>query len=282
VIVPLSDEEVLTLSKHKEMFAQKGVTVMCSDHHVVQTASDKGQLLTFLQSKGTVVPDFYCPTSLEELDEAVARLGYPEEEVVLKPTQSRGARGFWILSEKLSGQDLLFKSRDRQRIGYPVLRELMQDGLALPSIVVMQYLRGPDFNVDVLAWRGETLYCIPIQRLVPSAGPVQDGLIVHDPAISALTKELIALLGFSYNINIEMAYPNQEDQETPLVYEINARVSAPIAVHQHAGINMMLFGILLALGYEVPRGLPYEGITVQRYWSEHYGSDRIKPSGDKL
>jgi hypothetical protein len=151
---------------------------------------------------------------------------------------------------------------------YRVVRSLLAEWPALPRVMVMQYLRGPDFNVDVLAWQGETLYCIPIQRIVPQAGPVQVGRIVHDSRIDAMVEQTVAAFGFSYNVNVELAYPDEAGDGIPLVYEINPRISAPIAVHRAAGINLLLFGVLLARGREIFRGLPYREITMQRCWRE--------------
>lgn len=270
VIVPLSDEESLGLSGHRDRFAEKGIRVLCSDMKAVDIASDKGKMLKFLQTKGVPTPEFFCPTSLKMMDEAVESLGYPEREIVLKPARARGARGFWILSEKRNGQDLILKERGLQRLPYPIVRSLLAERPALPPLVVMQYLSGADFNVDVLSWQGETLYCIPILRIVPDAGPVQVGRIINDAAIDAMVEKIIAAFGFSYNINVELAYPDKTRNQMPLVYEINARVSAPIAAYRAAGVNLLLYGILLALGREVPKNKPYKSITMRRCWQEIY------------
>lgn len=270
VIVPLSDEETLALSQHREKFAGANIAVLCSDSEAVAISSDKGKMLTFLQDKGVPVPSFYLPTSLAELDEAVELLGYPEQELVLKPTRSRGGRGFRLLTEKVSGQEIVLKERYLQRFPYPALRSLLAEPSDLPPLVVMQYLRGRDFNVDALTWQGETLYCLPIERIVPDAGPVQVGRTVHDRRIDAMVRQIVAAFGFSYNINVELAYPDETERGSPLVYEINPRVSAPIAMHQAAGVNLLLFGILLGLGRDVPRNLAYKDITMQRCWREVY------------
>jgi carbamoyl-phosphate synthase large subunit len=270
VIVPLSDEEVLALSQNRESFTEKGMAVLCSDMEAVATSSDKGKMLAFLQERGVPVPGFYQPASMVELDEAVELLGYPEQEIVLKPVRARGGRGFRILSEKVSGQDLVLKERYLQRFPYPALRPLLAEKPTLPPLMVMQYLSGRDFNVDALAWQGETLYCIPVERLVPEAGPVQVGRTVHDARIDAMVKQIVAAFGFSYNINVELAYPDDTDRGSPLIYEINPRVSAPIAMHRAAGVNLLLLGILLGMGRDIPRNLAYKDITMQRCWQEVY------------
>ena len=134
----------------------------------------------------------------------------------------------------------------------------------------MQYLSGNDYNVDVLSWQGQTLYCIPIQRLVPNAGPVQVGRIVHDQSIDDMVIKIISTFGFSYNINVELAYPDQSNKGNPLVYEINPRISGPIAAYKQSGVNLFLFGLLMGLGYSYPKNLRYSSITMQRCWMEIY------------
>ena len=270
VIVPLSDEEVLALSQHRDRFDEKGIAVLCSDKEAVATSSDKGEMLDFLRERGVPVPGFHRPTSIAELDEAVESLGYPERELVLKPARGRGGRGLRILSEKTGGQDLILKERYLQRFPYSALRPLLAEKPDLPPLVVMQYLSGRDFNVDALTWRGETLYCIPIERIVPEAGPVEVGRTVHDTRVDAMVAQIVTAFGFSYNINVELAYPDESDRSRPLVYEINPRVSGPIAMHRVAGVNLLLFGIMLGMGRDIPRNLAYRDITMQRCWQEVY------------
>lgn len=270
IIVPLNDDEVLALARKRDRFAQEGIVVLCSDTKAVERSLDKGKMLTFLREKGIPVPEFYLPSSIAEMDKAVGLLGYPEKDIVLKPVRGSGARGFWILTEKKNGQDLILRERWLKRLPYPVVRSLLAERLALPPVVVMQYLRGPDFNIDVLAWQGKTLYCIPIQRIVPDAGPVQVGHIVHDARVNAMVKPIIATFDFSYNINVEMAYPDEAGQGNPLIYEINPRMSAPIAAHRAAGVNLVLFGILLGLKRDIPENLAYKDTTMQRCWREVY------------
>ena len=269
-ILPLSDEESVSLAACREEISGKGFALLCSELKAVETASDKGKMLNFLKERDVPVPAFHVPNSLEELDDAVESLGYPENEIVLKPTKSRGGRGFWILSEKCEGPQLILESQCLQHLPYPVIRSFFCEQPTFPKIVVMQYLSGPDFNVDILSWQGETLYCIPMQRLIPDAGPVQVGRIVKDHSIDKMVKQIVAAFGFSFNINVELAYPNEADKGPPLVYEINPRVSGPIAANRVSGVNLLLNGILLSLGYSFQHNLTYKEIMMQRCWREVY------------
>ena len=270
LIIPGDDDSVVKLSHFQDSFARENIAILSSDAKSVETSIDKGQMLLFLKERGLPTPEFYQPSSLDELDKAVGLLNYPDNEIVLKPTRGRGARGFWILSEKHNGQDLILKERHLQRLPYSVVRSLISERPSLPPLLVMEYLAGSDFNVDVLADKGRTLYTIPIKRLVPDAGPVQEGCIISDRRIDKIVKQIVAAFGFSYNINIELAYRDKSNKGDPLIYEINPRISAPISMHKHAGINLLLLGILLALGKTIPTNLKYKEILMQRCWREVY------------
>lgn len=270
IIVPLSDQETRSLSKHKDLFKAAGAEVLTPSGESVEVSSDKGSMLEYLDDNGVSVPEYRLPDSFDELDRAVSELGYPEKNVVMKPRRQRAARGFWILSNERSTQDLVMNEKSLQTLPYESLKELLADKSNLPELVVMEYLEGPDFNVDCLSVNGSTCYQIPIQRVKPDAGPVQIGETTHDTRVQQMAKEICDTFEFEYNTNVEVAYPTDRQEGEPLVYEINPRVSGPIATHKAAGVNLLLYGILAALGHNIPMNNDFEEIRVHRCWQEIY------------
>lgn len=270
VIVPLSDEEARSLSKAQERFVEEGVSIVCSDHETVSMASNKGTLLSALEREGVEVPDFDEVSTLSELDRTIEALGYPDRDLVLKPAQARGGRGFWRLTNDRNERELTLGERCLQTISYETLRSMLDGEESLPPLVVMEYLGGTDYNVDVLADDGEAVYTMPIERIEPDAGPVEVGHIVHNEQIDVMADQITSALEFNYNINIELAYRTPDDQGNPLVYEINPRVSGPIAMHAEAGVNLLLYGILMSLGKSVPRNEEYVDTLSHRCWREVY------------
>jgi carbamoyl-phosphate synthase large subunit len=272
VVVPLSDEEMLALSREQDVFAAAGIRVAASAAAAVKTASHKGEMLEFVREAGIETPAFARPRTMSDLDAALERFGYPAADVVIKPASGRGARGFWRLSERSDTRALLMNSRGLQTLPFKHFRALFGSAEPLPDLVAMQYLDGEDFNVDALCEKGRLLYCLPMERLIPEAGPVQMGRIVHDPVVDAMVARLVAAFGFSGNINVELAYERKSRGGRPLVYEINPRASGPIAATRPAGANLLLWGILQALGGEVPTGVHYRETTMTRCWREVYGT----------
>lgn len=269
VILPLSDEELLAFSKNKSDFEKEGIIAACSKYETVETATDKATMLQFLEKRGVPVPEYQIPHSIHELETAVKNLGYPEKPVVFKPRRSRGARGFWLLRADLDKRYAILSSRERQEITLDWLLEALDDGKPFPEVLVEEYLPGEDFNVDVLAWRGESLHIIPNQRLVPNAGPVQVGLVKEDKKVRDMVEKVVEVFGFDYYVNVELAYA-ESPKSLPLVYEINPRVSAPILVNKAAGVNLLKLGIKMVLGQTIPKHLPIRETKMIRYWNELY------------
>ena len=276
VILPLSDEELLSLSKNKEKFKKEGILIPCSDYEIVNIASNKATMLQFLEKSGIPVPEYRIPHNINELQTAAEALGYPKEPVVFKPCRARGARGFWVLRGDIDKRHTILYSRDRQEISFEWLLESLADNKQFPDVLVMEYLPGEDFNVDVLAWHGDSLYIIPNQRIVPKAGPVQVGRIKEDREVQNMVRRVVKEFGFDYWVNVEAAYSKEPDS-SPLVYEINPRISAPIVATKAAGVDLLRLGIKLALGEKVGSNLSFRETKMIRYWNELfiYGKNRF-------
>jgi len=267
VIIPGSDEELLNLAKNKEKFTKEGIVVACSDYKTVNIASNKATMLEFLAKRSIATPKFSVPGSIGELETAARALGYPQKPIVFKPQRARGARGFWIVRADLDRNRSFIYSRNRQEITLEWLLESLADNSSFPEILLMEYLPGEDFNVDVLAHQGEALYIIPNQRLVPEAGPVQIGQIKQNSQVQDMAKKIVKEFGFDYWVNVELAYSDGDDAKA-LIYEINPRISAPIMANKAAGVDLLKLGIKMALGQNIERDLIFRETKMIRYWNE--------------
>lgn len=265
-IIPLSDEETLALSKYKNKFMNKGIKILCSEYKKCKIAFNKGKMLDYLKTHGIDTPDFRIPKNCNELLKYAHELGYPEEKIVLKPNFSRGARGFWILDDKFDEVYGLINDRNRQTTTLQNVHNILANSLDFPSILLMEYLEGDDFNVDVLAKNGHCFYIIPNIRLEPEAGPVRVGFIKKDKKIYTLIKKIVKVFKFDYCLNIEVAYNIR--RQKPMIYEINARVGAPIVANAAAGVNILSKSLELAMDKPIKGHLRVQETKMIRYWNE--------------
>ncbi|MFX1502973.1 MAG: ATP-grasp domain-containing protein [Promethearchaeota archaeon] len=265
-IIPGSDEETLALAKNKKKFESNDIKPLCSDYEKCEIAFNKGKMLDFLKIRGIKTPKFRLPTNHKQFLNYAKELGYPEKKIVLKPTISRGARGFWVLDANFDEQYGLLKDRDRQTTKLENVSEILLKSKLFPSIILMEYLEGEDFNIEVLAKDGDVFYIIPHIRLVPKAGPVQVGYVKEDYKINKLIKKIVKVFEFDFYLNIEVAYNIQKN--IPMIYEINARIGAPIVITAAAGINLLAKGIELAMGIPIKKNLKVQETMMIRYWNE--------------
>ena len=264
VVIPCSDEEVLTLSRYKESFDGKGTAILCYPYNITSIAIDKGSMLTFLQEQGVPVPRFYLPQDTAELVQAAKKLGYPSKPVVVKPRLGRGGRGFKILQEEVD----VLGSRDSQVMRLEWFVDAVQQHEPL-KVVLMEYLPGDDYSVDVLADKGRLLFIVPRKRIKAILGPSQLGEVFWNQEIVDLVKLVVKTFGFDSNVNIQLRY-SEPPNIYPKVYEINPRVSGTIVAGTAAGIDLLDYGIKHALGLELPKGIFPRPVKMIRYLKEFY------------
>jgi len=267
VLIPLSDDEMLSISRNQKELRSIGTRPLCSSFEAVETAVDKGRMLNYLKEKGFNVPEFYVVNDLKELDRVVRLLRHAKKNIILKPCVGSGARGFWRLTRGEDNSDLLWNDRSRQSISYKNFRDLAGKTDRFPRSVVMEFLDGTDYNIDVLTLKGETLAICPMERIIPDAGPIQVGHIKKNKILESKVRAIVKKFNFSYNINIEMACRKNEGKQIPLIYEINPRASAAVAVSAMAGSNLLLAAILLSLDKNIKIN-EFKDIRFQRFYQE--------------
>ena len=263
VIIPCSDEEILSISKERKRFIKNSIIPLCSDYDIVYKSNDKGLMLELLKEKGIPYPRFCVPTSIEEVIKFAKELNYPYTHFVVKPRLARGSRGFKIIKEEFD----FFKDRTSNMVKLKYFIDILRDYRDFPDIVLMEYLPGEDYSVDALAYNGEPLYVIPRRRMKALGGPSVVGEIIQNDVVKNMVEEVIRVFGFHLNVNIQLKYSKEG---IPLVYEINPRVSGTIVANDAAGVNLLYYGIKLALGQEIPRQSTIRRVKMLRYFKEKF------------
>ena len=144
VIIPLSDEEVLSLSKNKKRFLNAGIRIACSDYESIRIASDKALMLDYLKEHGISTPAYYVPKNFDDLNKYSNKLGYPYKPFVFKPRNLRGARGFWKVAENINKRHSFLFDKDRKTIPLNFLLDFLNCEKEFPKILLMEYLSGKD------------------------------------------------------------------------------------------------------------------------------------------
>lgn len=266
VIIPLVTRELLLFARNKELFRDHGIYVSVSDPGPLETANNKYLLMKFCREHQIPVPDFYLVHSLEEFREASAKLGYPERKICFKPPLSNGLRGFRIIED---GQDRLYSLMNEKPnnvyISFSEFVSICEGSSSFPELIVMEYLPGDEYSVDVLADNGSFICAIPRSRDHIKMGISFVGTVVEDTEIISYSKSVVEGLKLNGNIGLQF---KRDIGGIPKIIESNPRVQGTIVLCTAAGANMVYEAVRIGIGEKPEIQKISWGLKMIRYWDE--------------
>ena len=266
VLLPIMSVELNALAENRDRFADVGTIVSVSDPAALAVANDKRKLLDYLREQGLPCADYYAVNSMDELLATVRKLGYPEKRVCVKATNGSGSRGFRLLDAKASRFDMFL--HEKPSAGVIRLEELtaiLEEAEVFPELLVMEYLPGAEYSVDLLADHGKVLVSCCRKSLRMENSIMLDAEIVDAPAVLELCAAVTEKLGLDGNIGFDL---RERADGTPLIMECNPRITAGIPYFALAGVNLPYLCIKHLLGEELPDCSLKYGTVVKRRWTE--------------
>lgn len=262
-LIPQYGDELVPLSRNIPLFDRLGVKIITtSDTEKLSIANNKIALYDYF-TESNFIPQYRRACTLNEIEKAIFELGYPNKAVCLKPAASEGSKGFHIITnEKI---DILNERPGTAKIRWEVLKSQLEQYSKLPDILIMEYLPGTEYSVDCVCKNGETIVCVPRQRVETSMGIAIESIIEKNDELIAISKKIVKALNLSYNINIQFKYSREG---LPKLIEINPRVSGSLVTNLGAGINMLEVALNLAYGLPLPDLNIRWGIKMLRYWDQ--------------
>ena len=263
-------QENLILSQHISAFEAVGTKILTPPYANVAICQNKDEMLAALQEAGSpyAVPH-YAARSVEEVISACAALGYPAKAVCVKPAVCNGgSRGFWILDENYDRHKAFFVDKDARRCTLDELLLKWKGIEDLPAVLVMEYIDGQEYGVDVVAKEGEMLAHVIREKLPPQmAGVDMRYKTAEDADISALADTLTRFFSLDSIVNMDIIRRGQ----SLYLLEINPRQGALIG-GSALKCNLLAYAIDLLFGeaedlarYETG----YTAVTGVRYIEEY-------------
>jgi phosphoribosylamine-glycine ligase len=187
----------------------------------------------------TVLPDapvaeFRPFTNIEQFDAAWSELRPRHAKLCVKPAHGIYGLGFAIVDEARSSAALLLAGVE-YHIGYQDLRrglaELGSEADAFKTMLLMEFLDGPEYSVDCVGDHGRLVAAV-VRRKLAQAGSGQ--LIDMRQDILDATAQLAA----DYRLNGVFNAQFREGGGRPRLLEINPRMSGGIGMACLAGPNL--------------------------------------------
>ena len=266
ILLPIMSAELNALSENRNRFATAGTTVSVSSVEALLIANNKRKLFDFMREHSLPCAEYYAVSSCEELVNAAERLGYPGKKVCVKATEGSGSRGFRILSENVSKfQKFLYEKPTSGEVTLNELLDVLTEPDVFPELLVMEYLPGLEYSVDLLADKGKVLVSCARQSLRMENSIMLEAVIVDHPAVTELCANVSESLGLDGNIGFDI---RERSDGTPIIMECNPRITAGIPYFALAGVNLPYLCIKKIIGEELPKSIPEYGKTVRRRWME--------------
>ena len=233
-VLPQSSFDLLALAEAKERF---DAAVLVSSPEAIRRSNDKAETYAMLDQIGVRGPAWRRVQGGDAVAEAARELGYPNQEVALKPIFSSGSRGFRILSASADRRDQLLTNRPgmAEALRLEDLLELLGDDQT--ELLVMELATGKERTIDGFAERGKIVLGHPKTREAMRAGLAMYFETLDDPALMDVAAKIVAELELDHFFNIQLVGEH--------VIEINPRIST--IVYQE-DLNLPYLGVKHALG----------------------------------
>ena len=266
VLLPIMSVELETLSRNRARFEAVGTKVSVSDLEPLTIANDKGKLFSWLRSRNLPCANYAVVDSLEALEEAAKALGYGEGRVCVKATHGSGSRGFRILDPRENRFDRFMHDKPTSAvISLEEMKAMLSEAPAFPSLMVMEYLPGAEYTVDLLADRGHVRIACCRKSLGMDGSIMLNSLVTNNEAVLSLCTQVAERLGLEGNIGFDV---RERADGTPLIMECNPRATAGIPVFAKAGVNLPYLAVKRLLGEPFDSEKPREGTIVRKRWIE--------------
>jgi carbamoyl-phosphate synthase large subunit len=234
-ILPQSSFDLLGLAESKRRF--EGVAVMVSSPAAVRRSNDKAESYALLDEIGVPGPRWRRVVGGQAVTEAARELGYPDEDVALKPAFSSGSRGFRILSAAADRREQLLTNRPgvAEALRLEELVELLGDDDT--PLLVMELASGLERTIDGIAEGGRIVLGHPKTRESMRAGLAMYFATLDDDWLMEIAAKIVEELALDHFFNIQLVGDK--------VIEINPRIST--IVYQE-DLNLPWLGVKHALG----------------------------------
>jgi len=261
------DPELAAVAGHKKRIEEVGVKVLVSGPRSIDACLDKHSVFEAARELG-MAPRFRVADSAEELQHAARGLGYPKLPVCFKPAEGYGGRGFRVLQPDALAAENMFSEKPDNTV--TTLEDVIAriEGIKIPRLVVMEYLPGREYTVDMLLdSEGEPVVTIPRERAKVKLGISNIARLERNGELAVAAESLAKKLGLRYNANIQF---RMDSKSRPKLVEVQPRLAGTTAASVGAGANLPWLAAKLALGEPLPEVSVNWNTRMKRFWEEVY------------
>ncbi len=268
IFFPGISAEVGVITKRQCEFEKIGTILSVSDNVSVDISNNKLKTYELLKKNGITVPNYFPVNSDVDFIEGCKALGYPQRPVCLKIVNGSGSRGVRVIDAKKSLYDLYaYEKANSLYTSYDYMLSTIRNANQLEPMMLLEFLQGPEYTVDLLAQKGTVLYEVGRENVVSLLSIAQESVLKYDPVAYKTSEDIVRLLNMDGNIGFDFM---RRANGLPILMDINPRITATISISAAGGINLIYLRIKQLLGEYLPERKPEYGTRIKRRYGEVY------------
>lgn len=195
-------------------------------------------------------------------------MGYPDEAVCLKIVSGSGSRGVRIIDSNKSRYQIFAHEKPNSFFtSYEDMLSVMREVDVLDEMMLVEYMPGSEYTVDLLADNGEVLYQVGRENTVSLMSIAQESVLVPNKHAYEVTKSIVRLLKMDGNIGFDFM---KNGEGLPVLMDINPRITATVSVIAAGGVNLPYLRIKQLLGEKLPELTVNYGVRLKRRYHEMF------------
>ena len=232
LIIPLSDEESLSISKNLSDY--QNLVIASSPYHILKVLSNKIETYKILEKNGIKTPLWFEIKSSKELKIKMNLFRLKKKNYCLKPSVSRGGRDVFIVNDKLKKKINFQGSREVHLNSKIFLKEYLSSLKNKYPLIIMEKLKEPVYDLDILSNRGKTVTYVA-RRRINSALPNEGHVIVNSTQLKKIAFKLSKIFDLNYLHDCDLMLDNNKKFK---ILEINPRPSGSFSIGVEAGVPL--------------------------------------------
>ena len=266
IYFPSISAEVTKVAARREEFEDIGVKISISNLESVEIANNKLYTYQVLEAAGIPVPKYYGVHSVEDFINGCRYMGYPEKPVCIKIVDGSGSRGVRIIDANKSRYDIFANEKPNSfYTSYEDMLSVLKSASKLREMMLVEFMHGPEYTVDLLANEGQTLYIAGRENTLSLMSIAMESVVKKDAEAFKISEDVVRLLKMDGNVGFDFM---RNEREEPVLMDINPRTTATISLFAAAGLDLRYLRIKQLLGELLPEVKAVEGTRIRRRYDE--------------
>jgi carbamoylphosphate synthase large subunit len=236
------------LAPHKAAFEAIGTKLLVpAGRPTLELIDDKAEFYKAAAAANIPMPLTYEVNDAEGYDAALAALAQLSLTACVKPHKGVFGNGFWKLGNNRQLFDTLMNP-DKHEIAPAAMRYAVSGGENV-RLLVLEYLPGPEWSIDLVCKDGQVIVAVARQKL----GRVQT-LQVEGPVFE-IVAHAVRHFNLSGLINAQCKAADMDGNDVRLL-EINSRMSGGCIYTRYSGVKLPWVQVALELGLMMQEEVP--------------------------